>query len=63
MARPLQYNVVCRATGKIHGAYATLRAAEWVAGSGNFRIESRKATQPKIVSKSANIGKRTVFKG
>lgn len=63
MARPLQYNVICRATGNIYGAYATLRGAEWVAAKGNFRIEPRKATQPSIVSKSANVGKRTVFKG
>lgn len=62
MTKVLRHNVVCKATGKIHGAYATLRGAEWVAAGGNFRVEARKPTQPVIRSESANVGKRTVYK-
>lgn len=62
MARVLKYNVVCKATGKIHGAYATLRGAEYVAGSGSYRIEARSSVQPVLRSPSGPIGKRTVYK-
>ncbi len=63
MARVLKHNVVCKATGKVHGAYATLRGAEFVAASGSFRIEPRQSVQPKITSPSGSVGKRILVKG
>lgn len=62
MARVLRHNVVCKATGRIHGAYATLRGAEYVAASGSYRVESRGKTQPVLRSPSGDVGRRTVYK-
>lgn len=63
MAKVLRHNVVCKATGKVHGAYATLRGAEYVAASGSYRVEPRRSIQPKITSPSGSVGKRILVKG
>lgn len=62
MARVLRHNVVCKATGSIHGAYATLRGAEYVAASGSYKVVQRGSTQPVLRSPSGEVGKRTVYK-